>query len=107
MILDTIYKAHASHPYTTCPELVSGLASHSSRNANLTMKKHPWKTNHQINHSTWRYGRKNAGERGKFSIFEAKLKAESEYEKFRVVQDKLFESDFDRFLKQLKEKTKE
>jgi hypothetical protein len=38
---------------------------------------------------------------------EARLKAENEYEKFRVVQDKLFESDFDRFLKQLKEKSKE
>jgi hypothetical protein len=37
-------------------------------------------------------------------MHEAKLKAESEYEKFRVVQDKLFESDFDRFLKQLKGK---
>ncbi|MBW6535407.1 MAG: virulence RhuM family protein [Mariniphaga sp.] len=44
---------------------------------------------------------------GKISMLEAKLKAESEYEKFRVVQDKLFESDFDRFLKQLKEKPKE
>jgi len=43
---------------------------------------------------------------GKISMLEAKLKAESEYEKFRVVQDRLFESDFDRFLKQLKEKTK-
>jgi hypothetical protein len=40
-------------------------------------------------------------------MLEAKLKAESEYEKFRVVQDKLFESDFDRFLKQLKENPKE
>jgi hypothetical protein len=44
---------------------------------------------------------------GKISMLEAKLKAESEYEKFRVVQDKLFESDFDRFLKQLKEKPNE
>ena len=41
---------------------------------------------------------------GKITMFEAKLKAESEYEKFRVTQDKLFESDFDKFLKQLKEK---
>ncbi len=38
---------------------------------------------------------------GKISMLEAKLKAENEYEKFRVVQDKLFESDFDRFLKQI------
>jgi hypothetical protein len=41
---------------------------------------------------------------GKISMLEAKQKAESEYEKFRVVQDKLFESDFDRFLKQIKQK---
>ena len=38
----------------------------------------------------------------KISMLEAKLKAENEYEKFRVVQDKLFESDFDRFIKKLK-----
>ena len=41
---------------------------------------------------------------GRISMLEAKLKAESEYEKFRVVQDKLFESDFDRFLKQIEQK---
>jgi len=39
---------------------------------------------------------------GKISMLEAKLKVENEYEKFRVVQDKLFESDFDRFIKNLK-----
>ncbi|MGF7137815.1 virulence RhuM family protein [Roseimarinus sediminis] len=38
---------------------------------------------------------------GKISMLEAKLKAENEYEKFRVVQDRLFESDFDKFLKQI------
>ncbi len=41
---------------------------------------------------------------GKISMLEAKLKAENEFEKFRVVQDKLFESDFDKFLKQIDEK---
>ncbi|MCR5275344.1 MAG: virulence RhuM family protein [Clostridiales bacterium] len=35
---------------------------------------------------------------GKISAEEAKLHAESEYEKYRIVQDRLFESDFDRFL---------
>lgn len=43
---------------------------------------------------------------GKISMLEAKLKAENEYEKFRVIQDKLFESDFDKFLKQIDEKKK-
>lgn len=36
---------------------------------------------------------------GKISAEEAKLHAESEYEKYRIVQDRLFESDFDRFLR--------
>lgn len=35
---------------------------------------------------------------GKISTETAKLHAESEYEKYRIVQDRLFESDFDRFL---------
>jgi len=38
---------------------------------------------------------------GKITMLEAKLKAEAEYDKFRVVQDKLFESDFDREVKKL------
>jgi len=40
-------------------------------------------------------------------MLEAKLKAENEYEKFRVIQDKRFESDFDRFLKQIENRKKE
>lgn len=35
---------------------------------------------------------------GKISAEEAKLHAETEYEKYRIVQDRLFQSDFDRFL---------
>ncbi len=31
----------------------------------------------------------------------AKAHAESEFEKYRIVQDRLFESDFDRMIKQL------
>ena len=38
---------------------------------------------------------------GKISMLEAKLKAESEYEKFRVIQDKNYISDFDREIKKL------
>jgi len=40
---------------------------------------------------------------GKISHEEAKLHAETEFEKYRIVQDRLFESDFDRFLSQMKE----
>ena len=35
---------------------------------------------------------------GKISAEQAKLYAETEYEKYRIIQDRLYESDFDRFL---------
>ena len=38
---------------------------------------------------------------GKISTEEAKLHAETQCEKYRVVQDRLFESDFDRFLEEI------
>jgi hypothetical protein len=41
---------------------------------------------------------------GKISILEAKLKAETEFEKYRIVQDRLFQSDFDKMLKQIEDK---
>ena len=37
---------------------------------------------------------------GKVTAEIAKAHAESEFEKYRIVQDRLFESDFDRLLKQ-------
>ena len=40
-------------------------------------------------------------DKGKVSMLEAKLKAEQEYSKFRVLQDKTYESDFDRSIKKL------
>ena len=39
---------------------------------------------------------------GKVSAEIAKAHAESEFEKYRIVQDRLFESDFDRVIKQIK-----
>ena len=39
---------------------------------------------------------------GKISMLEAKLKAEGEYEKYRIEQDKNYISDFDKAIKQLK-----
>ncbi|WP_154859184.1 virulence RhuM family protein [Cyclobacterium xiamenense] len=41
-------------------------------------------------------------DKGKVSMLEAKLKAAAEYDKFRVIQDKNYESDFDRIIKKLK-----
>ena len=42
---------------------------------------------------------------GKVTAEIARARAESEFEKFRIVQDRLFESDFDRLLKQLESGT--
>ena len=36
---------------------------------------------------------------GKISAEQAKLRAETEFEKYRIIQDRLYESDFDRFLR--------
>ena len=43
-------------------------------------------------------------DKGKITMLEAKIKAESEFDKFRVIQDKNYESDFDREIKLLEEK---
>jgi len=40
---------------------------------------------------------------GKVSAELARAHAESEFEKFRIVQDRLFESDFDRMMKLLEQ----
>jgi len=41
---------------------------------------------------------------GKISMLQAKIKAESEYDKYRVIQDKNYISDFDREIKKLTDK---
>ena len=43
-------------------------------------------------------------DKGKISMLEAKIKAESEYDKFRVIQDKNYISDFDREVKKMLKK---
>jgi len=43
-------------------------------------------------------------EKGKVSMLEAKLKAELEFDKFRVIQDKNYESDFDKEIKKISKK---
>lgn len=43
-------------------------------------------------------------DKGKITMLEAKLKAESEYDKFRILQDQNYVSDFDEELKQLMNK---
>jgi hypothetical protein len=44
--------------------------------------------------------------KGTVSAMEAKIKAEVEYEKYKVVQDQLFESDFDKEIKKMLNKPK-
>ncbi len=46
-------------------------------------------------------------DKGKISMLEAKLKAETEYNKFRVIQDQNYISDFDREMKKLIDKNKD
>ena len=41
-------------------------------------------------------------DRGKISALEAKLKAEQEFEKFRIIQDNNYVSDFNKEIKRLK-----
>lgn len=43
---------------------------------------------------------------GKISAEQVKLHAETEFEKYRVIQDRLFMSDYDRYLLELEEKAK-
>ena len=43
---------------------------------------------------------------GKVSAEIAKIHAETEFEKYRVIQDKLFMSDFDKYLAELEENAK-
>ncbi len=45
--------------------------------------------------------------KGTIGAMEAKIKAESEYEKYAVVQDRLFESDFDKAVKNMLHKPKD
>ncbi|MFC3417581.1 virulence RhuM family protein [Algoriphagus hitonicola] len=43
-------------------------------------------------------------DKGKISMLEAKLKAEGEFDKFRVIQDQTYQSDFDKLIAKTKKK---
>lgn len=51
--------------------------------------------------------RKVLQDAGKVNSAIAKAHAESEFEKFRIVQDRLYQSDFDRILKEIEASQKE
>ena len=46
-------------------------------------------------------------DKGKVTMLEAKLKAEKEFEKYRVIQDREYESDFDKAVKKISETKKD
>lgn len=72
------------------------------RNIPLTMKDWESRLNGFI--QMFEYGLLN--DAGKVSAEIAKLHAETEFEKYRVIQDKLFMSDYDKYLLELEEQTK-
>ncbi len=41
---------------------------------------------------------------GKVSAEMAKIFAETEFEKYRIIQDRFFESDFDRYIREIEER---
>lgn len=43
---------------------------------------------------------------GKISAEQAKLHAETEFEKYRIIQDRIFMSDYDKFMLELEEQSK-
>lgn len=73
----------------------------ASRHIPMTME--DWET--RLNGFLTLWDRDVLKDAGKVSAIMAKTYAETEFEKYRIVQDRLYESDFDRFLK-LEEKVK-
>lgn len=51
--------------------------------------------------------RKILQDAGRVTAEIAKVHAESEFERYRIIQDRLFESDFDRMIKQLEQKNED
>jgi hypothetical protein len=65
----------------------------------IPMTMQDWET--RLNKFIEATDRKILQDAGKVTAEIAKAHAESEFEKYRIIQDRLFESDFDRLLKQL------
>lgn len=63
---------------------------------NLSMSMNDWKNEIETSLKLFHY--EVLDSKGKISAEKAKLKAENEYEKYKVIQDKKFVSDFDKLL---------
>ena len=68
----------------------------------IPMTMQDWET--RLNRFIEATDRKILQDAGKVTAAIAKAHAESEFELYRIIQDQLFESDFDRVLKQLEQK---
>lgn len=79
---------------SACLDLAEDMAL---RQIPMTMQ--DWET--RLNRFIEATDRKVLQDAGKVTAEIAKAHAESEFEKYRIVQDRLFESDFDRVIKQL------
>ena len=75
----------------------------SMRHIPLTM--HDWETRLSAFINMFEYG--ELKDAGKVSAEIARLHAESEFEKFRIIQDRQFLSDFDKFLLELENSSKQ
>lgn len=76
---------------------------------NMTLRKIPltmsdWEKRLNVFVEMFEYGVLN--DAGTVSAEIAKLHAETEFEKYRIIQDRLYESDFDRFIAELEKKSK-
>ena len=63
---------------------------------NLSMNMEDWKNEVETSLKLFHYGILEG--KGKISTLKAKQKAEREYEKYKVIQDKNYVSDFDKLL---------
>lgn len=70
----------------------------------IPMTMEDWET--RLNRFIEATDRKVLQNTGKVTAEIARVHAESEFEKYRIIQDRMFESDFDREMKQLENKTK-
>jgi hypothetical protein len=70
----------------------------------IPMTMEDWET--RLNKFIAATDRKILQDAGKVTAEIAKAHAESEFEKYRIIQDRLFESDFDRIIKQIEKRKK-
>lgn len=91
----------AKHEMTQLERLVAAYldVAEDMAQRKIPMTMQDWET--RLNRFIEATDRKILQDAGKVTAEIAKAHAESEFEKYRIVQDRLFESDFDKVIKQL------